>query len=136
MPSTSSPRAAEPAAPLQILVADDNETLRAAVRGLLRNLGHSVETVSNGPDAVEAAARRAFDLVFLDVQMPGMGGFEVARSLRQGQRRPEGPATSIIGLSGEGEDPDAYAAAGMDDFLVKPVRLGDLVRVLDRVARP
>ena len=116
--------------PLRILVADDNEMLRAAVRGLLEGLGHSVDVVANGREAVESAAREDFDLVFLDVQMPEMDGFEAARSLRHrhaGGRRPR-----IIGLSGESEERESYAAAGMDDFLIKPVRLADLVHVIRR----
>ena len=117
-------------APLRILVADDNEMLRAAVRGLLERLGHSVDVVANGREAVESAAREDFDLVFLDVQMPEMDGFEAARSLSH--RHAGGHRPRIIGLSGESEERESYAAAGMDDFLIKPIRLADLVHVITR----
>jgi CheY-like chemotaxis protein len=130
MSATLPPTAARIQAPLRILLADDNEMLRAAIRGLLERLGHSVDVVTNGREAVESAARGDFDLVLLDVQMPVMGGLEAARSLRHrqaGGRRPR-----IIGLSGEGEERASYAAAGMDDFLIKPVRLADLVHVITR----
>jgi len=115
-------------APLRILVADDNEMLRAAVRGLLQSFGHSVSVATSGREAIESAAREEFDFVFLDVQMPDIGGFEAARSLRHGHA--DGRPPRIIGLSGEGEDRESYAAAGMDDFLLKPVRIADLARVL------
>jgi len=134
MPATLSPPADKMRAPLRILVADDNEMLRVAIRGLLRNLGHAVEVVANGREAVEAAAHDDYDLVFLDIQMPEMGGFEAARLCRQENTRGQPPR--IVGLSGEPEDRETYAAAGMDDFLVKPIRLTDLVHVLKHFQRP
>jgi CheY-like chemotaxis protein len=110
--------------PLRILVADDNEMLGAAVQGLLRSLGHSVDVVTNGREAIESAARGDFDVVFLDVQMPEMDGFAVAHSLRQKHRG--GLRPRIIGLSAERPERKSYVAAGMDDFLQKPVRLAEL----------
>jgi two-component system sensor histidine kinase/response regulator len=115
-----------------ILVADDNETFRAAIRGLLGCLGHTVEVASNGREAVEAASREKFDFVFLDIQMPEMGGFEAAALLRHGGL---GAAPfRIIGLSAWGGYAQASGTAVMDHFLVKPVRLDDLVGVLGRFA--
>jgi CheY-like chemotaxis protein len=114
---------------LRILVVDDNEVLRTAVQGLLRQMGHSTDAARDGLEALEAAAGRAYDVVMLDVQMPGMGGFEASRSLSQG--RPNGGRPRIIGFSGEPEDEQSYRAAGMDDFLIKPVRPADLARALD-----
>jgi CheY-like chemotaxis protein len=113
---------------LKILLVDDNEVLLTAVRGLLRLMGHAADVARNGREAVEAAARRAYDVVLLDVQMPEMGGFETARTLRRDV--PGGTRPRIIGCSGESADREWYTAAGMDDFLVKPVRPGDLERVL------
>jgi CheY-like chemotaxis protein len=113
---------------LRILVVDDNEVLLAAVRGLLRLMGHSTDVARNGREALEAAARNRYDVVLLDVQMPEMGGFEAARILRHDA--PSGTPPRIIGLSGESVDREAYEAAGMDDFLVKPVSPRDLARVL------
>lgn len=117
---------------LRILVADDNDVLRVAVQGLLRNLGHTVKAVINGREAVELAAREDFDLVFLDMQMPEMGGLEAAHMLRRDHD--EEHRSHIIGLSAQAEENALYAAAGMDDFLVKPVRLDDLVRVTKQYA--
>jgi CheY-like chemotaxis protein len=113
---------------LEILVADDHEFLRAAMRGLLRGLGHCVDVVTNGREAIEAAAHRDYDVIFLDVQMPEMGGFEAALVLRQ--TCPDGDRTRIIGVSGEEDCEESIVAAGMDAFLLKPVRLGDLMRIL------
>ncbi len=116
--------------PLRILVADDNDLLRAAVRGLLGSLGHSVEVANDGREALAAGAREAFDLVFLDMEMPVMGGLEAARLLSRGRGDRRGPR--IIGFSAECEERGSYSAAGIDEFLIKPVRLADLVRVTRR----
>jgi CheY-like chemotaxis protein len=135
MPAKPKPLTVRVQAPttLRILVADDNEMLGAAVGGLLQSLGHSVDVVTNGREAVESAAREDFDAVFLDVQMPEMGGFEAAHRLRH--ENAGGRPPRIIGLSGESPDHESYTAAGMDDFLLKPVRLADLVQALNlRVA--
>jgi CheY-like chemotaxis protein len=114
---------------LKILLVDDNEVLLAAIRGLLRLMGHSADVARNGREALEATERQAYDVVLLDIQMPEMGGFEAARRLRRDA--PGGARPRIIGLSGESADKRSYADSGMDDFLIKPVRPGDLARVLD-----
>lgn len=127
------PCASTTRAPLRVLLADDNVMLRTAIGGLLQILGCSVDVVANGREAVELASREDFDVVLLDLQMPVMGGLEAARSLR---RRHDGRArTLIIGFSGEVEDRETCEAAGMDDFVAKPVRFADLVLVLERRSR-
>jgi CheY-like chemotaxis protein len=119
---------APPLCPLRILLADDNEMILTAVRGLLQSLGHAVETVVNGRAAIESASRNRFDFVFLDMQMPEMDGIEAARYLSNERAANDRPR--IIGLSGECTEREFYTAFGMDEFLAKPVRLEDLVQVL------
>ncbi len=114
---------------LRILLADDDEILGAAVGGLLEHLGHSVDVVTSGREAIEFAMRENFQVVFLDIQMPGMGGLEAAHWLRH-DRAIERPLR-IIGFSCERPDREAYQASGMDAFLLKPVRLADLIQVLN-----
>jgi polar amino acid transport system substrate-binding protein len=127
LPATAGPGS------LRILVADDNEMLRGAVQSLFRLLGYSVDAVANGREAVEAAARQEYALVLLDIQMPEMNGFEAARSIRGDC--PSGDRTRIVGLSAEGEETASFGAAGMDDYLRKPVLFADLVRILNRLPR-
>ena len=94
--------------PRRILVADDNEMLRSAFRGLLQGLGHTVDVVTNGREAVELVAREIYDLVFLDIQMPVMDGFEAALSIRPepaGVRVPR-----IIGVSAESEERESCSS--------------------------
>jgi CheY-like chemotaxis protein len=128
MLATLPPSASRARTPLRILLADDHEMLRTAMRGLFQILGCSVDVVANGREAIELASQEDYDFVLLDFQMPEMGGLEAARSLRQSygsQLRPR-----IIGLSGQAEERETWAAAGMDDFLAKPVRLVDLIQLL------
>jgi len=113
---------------LKILLVDDNEVLLMAIRGLLRLMGHTTDVARNGHEALEATSRQMYDVVLLDIQMPGMGGYEAARTLRSDF--PVGTSPRIIGFSGESAERELYVASGMDDFLVKPVRPTDLERVL------
>jgi CheY-like chemotaxis protein len=116
-------------ASLRILVADDNAVLRTAVRGILRLQGHAAESVANGRQAVEEAARRAYDLVLLDIHMPVMDGLEAAAELREGRAH---GAPWIVGVSADDDGPDVYASAGFDDFLRKPLGARDLARMVER----
>lgn len=113
---------------LRILVADDNETLRLAVSAMLRILGHRIDSVRDGREAVDAAARGDYDVVLLDLQMPVMDGIEAAGVMSR--RRTPGASPRLIGMSGNAREQEWARAAGMDHFLAKPVRVRDLARVL------
>ena len=130
MPTTVSVPSAGPSERLRILVTDDHEVLRAAIRGQLLNLGHAVDEATTGLEAVEAAARERYDLVLLDVQMPEMDGITAARLIRKDSR---GHPPWIVGISAETMQPEAFSRAGMDNFLVKPVRLVNMTRVLSSI---
>lgn len=113
---------------LAVLVADDNETLRLAISAMLRVLGHRVDCVGDGLEAVRAACERAYDVVFLDVQMPEMGGIEAAAWLRRSP--PRGACPRLVGMSGDAGEREQARVAGMDDFLAKPILARDVARVL------
>ena len=83
---------------LKILLVDDNEVLLMALRGLLRLMGHTIDMARNGREAVEAATRDNYDVVFLDIQMPEMGGYEAAQALRMDFA--VGTPPRIVGFSG------------------------------------
>lgn len=120
-----------PPTSLTILLADDDAIGRATLRGLIERAGHRVDLARNGREALEATAARAYDLVLLDMQMPEMDGPEAASWIRR--RRARG-LPWIIGLSAE-PAPDDGALSSLDDFLLKPVRLRDLVRALESFER-
>jgi signal transduction histidine kinase/CheY-like chemotaxis protein len=114
--------------PLVVLVAEDNEINALLTRTLLVRLGHLPVTAESGAAALErwSAASEAgapFDLVLMDMHMPGMDGLEAARRIRAAEANRNGPRTPIIALTANAfaEDRDACLAAGMDGFLVKPL---------------
>ena len=111
---------------LRILLVDDNQTNRLIGQRLLARDGHFVETAKNGRDAVQAAATGTFDLILMDVSMPEMDGNEATRQIRE---LPE-PQRSvpIIALTANAVrgDRERFLAAGMDDYLSKPLRLAEL----------
>ena len=120
------------AASLKILFADDDPVLRTAVRGLLRLKGYRADVVSNGREALAAALVRDYDFVFLDIEMPEMNGYEAAIRIRESHR--EFPPW-IVGISGDPE-PERAFAVGMDEFLVKPLLIDQLIQILEHAPEP
>jgi signal transduction histidine kinase/CheY-like chemotaxis protein len=127
---------------LNILVAEDNEINALLARALLVRLGHQPTIAGNGAAALESylaamSAGTPYDLVLMDVHMPDVDGLEAARRMRaieaDGAHR-----TPIIALTANayGEDREACLAAGMDDFLVKPLDREHLAAVLAAIRRP
>jgi signal transduction histidine kinase/CheY-like chemotaxis protein/HPt (histidine-containing phosphotransfer) domain-containing protein len=117
---------------LRILAAEDNAVNQLLLVELLESFGHSVEIAGNGREAVEAVEEREFDLILMDIQMPLVSGVEATRSIRQ---LPE-PMSSIPiialsanAMSGQREE---YLAAGMNDYLSKPIDAADLRAALLR----
>jgi CheY-like chemotaxis protein len=126
---------------LSILVAEDNEINALLARALLTRLGHRPTIAGNGEAAVEswAAARTAgkpFDLVLMDVQMPGMDGLEAARRIRAAETQAGDRPVRMLALTAnaQSEDRAACLAAGMDGLLVKPLDRERLREALDAVA--
>jgi PAS domain S-box-containing protein len=119
----------EPSAPqaARILIVDDLAVNRELVRAMLTPFGHTFEEASTGAEAVEAALRSGFDLILMDLQMPGMDGFEAARTIRA--TAPLNCGTPIIALSANVLPAHIIACklAGMDDHLGKPIALPALV---------
>ena len=113
---------------LSILVAEDNEINALLARALLTRLGHRPTIASNGEAAVESwlaarAAGASYDLVLMDVQMPGMDGLEAARCIRAAEAQAGSKRTHMLALTAnvQAEDHEAALAAGLDGLLVKPL---------------
>jgi signal transduction histidine kinase/CheY-like chemotaxis protein len=129
--------AAEVSAPattgLRVLVVDDNLDAAEMLATLLELRGHEVRMAHTGPDALEVAAAFAPQIVFLDIGLPGLNGYEVARRLRAAHA----PAPMLVAVTGWGTDEDRRqaAAAGFDRHLVKPVDLTKLEAALVDVRR-
>lgn len=125
----------------RLLVADDNPVNQLVIVRLLENLGCRVDVVNNGREAVSAVIRTAYDLVFMDCQMPEMDGFEATRAIRMSEAAAGLAGTAVARETGSlrfrlpiialtanamSDDRDACLAAGMDEHLTKPARLDSL----------
>jgi CheY-like chemotaxis protein len=117
--------------PLRILLADDNPVNLKVGRAYLEKMGYRVGLVSNGLEVIQSLELQPYDIVFLDVQMPEMDGYETSRLIR---RRWKDERPTLIAMTGnvmEG-DREKCLAAGMDDYISKPVRAKELEGILVR----
>ncbi len=117
-----------------MLVVDDNQDAANSLAMLLRLKGHEVRVVHNGPAALELVGEYRPEQVFLDIGMPGMDGYEVARRLRQFPGLEKIRLAAITGW-GQQEDRRRTAEAGFDHHLVKPVELSALEGLLAELKR-
>jgi len=120
--------------PLRILLAEDNVVNQKLALRLLQQMGYRADLASNGVEAIESVQRQTYDVVLMDVQMPEMDGLEASKAIaaRWGAReRPRIVAMTANAMQG---DRDLCIAAGMDDYVTKPIRVDALVEALTRVA--
>jgi CheY-like chemotaxis protein len=123
------PRASQ----LRILVAEDNATNQQLARLLLQKIGYRADMVGNGLEALEALERQPYDVVLMDVQMPEMDGLEATRRIHLRWPGAERPRIIAVTANAMSEEREACLAAGMDDYVSKPIRLDHLVGALARV---
>jgi CheY-like chemotaxis protein/HPt (histidine-containing phosphotransfer) domain-containing protein len=130
----ASPRTRAASARLVVLLVEDNIVNQRLATRLLEKEGHEVSIAANGRAALEAIARRAFDLVLMDVQMPEMDGFEATRAIRAGERGHVGhlPIVAMTAHAMKG-DRERCLDAGMDAYVAKPVQREVLLATIDRV---
>jgi signal transduction histidine kinase/CheY-like chemotaxis protein len=116
---------------LRILLAEDNVVNQRVALRMLNRLGYRADIATNGVEVIEALGRQSYDAVLLDVQMPEMDGLEAARRIRELWN----PGPWLIALTANAleEDREACLAAGMNDYVSKPVALAALEKALDRV---
>ena len=118
--------------PLRILLAEDNVVNQKVALRLLGQMGYRADVAANGLEAIEAVARQTYDVVLMDVQMPELDGFEASREINRrwpGERRPRIVAMTANAMQG---DRELCEAAGMDDYVAKPIRVEELVAALER----
>jgi CheY-like chemotaxis protein/HPt (histidine-containing phosphotransfer) domain-containing protein len=119
-------------ATVRVLLAEDNLTNQEVALGMLQKLGLSCDIVSTGLEAIQALQSSPYDLVLMDVRMPVMDGLEATRRIRDPQSAVPDHAIPVVAMtaSAMSEDRDACLAAGMSDFLAKPVSIDALRQVL------
>jgi signal transduction histidine kinase/CheY-like chemotaxis protein/HPt (histidine-containing phosphotransfer) domain-containing protein len=118
--------------PLRILLAEDHAVNQKVVLHILSQMGYSADVASDGAEALEAVSRAPYDIVLMDVQMPVMDGLEATRRIRQ--KFPEGASPRILATTAAAMrgDRERCLAAGMDDYLTKPIRPPELQAALVR----
>jgi two-component system, sensor histidine kinase and response regulator len=126
---------APPGSPLRILLAEDNPVNQRVASSMLRKRGHSVEIANDGQYALDLHAAAEFDLILMDVQMPRMDGIEATRWIRQREQQ-SGRHTPVVGLSATCTDEGRRASieAGMNAYLLKPIRDEQLFETIERIA--
>ena len=119
--------------PLRILVVDDNVDTVLSFSMLLKESGHEVRTAHDGPTAVQIATEYIPDVVLLDIGLPGLNGYEVAKQIR---KQPTLKNVVLVALTGYGQESDRQASieAGFDHHLIKPARLEQVRKILASVA--
>jgi PAS domain S-box-containing protein len=115
---------------LRILLAEDNPVNQMVMQKMLNKLGYQADLVANGLEVLRSLETENYDLILMDVQMPEMDGFEAARAIRKlwaSSDQPKIIAITAYALEG---DREMCLAAGMDDYISKPVKLEDLAKML------
>ena len=125
-----------PPARLHILVVDDNEINRKLNAILLHQWGIAVDEAADGAAAVAACGRRRFDLILMDVHMPAMDGVEATRRIRMLQEGGEMPPVVALTANAMSGDRERYLAAGMDDYLEKPLTEEALCKTIEKWCSP
>ncbi len=127
------------ASPSRILLAEDNIVNQRLATRVLEKAGHFVVIANNGREALTALQKQMFDVVLMDVQMPDMDGFEATKAIRKSELG-QGMHVPIIAMTAHAMtgDRERCLAAGMDDYLSKPIRSADLLNIIEkhRVSEP
>ena len=134
LPTTESQSLFNPALginhPLRILLAEDNLINQKVALRMLEHLGYTADLAANGHEAIAALANYPYDLILMDIQMPEMDGVQATQHIRQivkPDRQPHIVAVTANALAG---DREKYLASGMDDYISKPIKVEELIRVL------
>ena len=116
--------------PFQILVAEDNMINQKLIRNVFELLGYKMDIAANGLEAIDSLQRKNYDLIFMDVQMPEMNGYEATGIIVQSkmEKRPVIIAMTANAMRG---DREKCIEAGMDDYITKPLRVDDLIKMIE-----
>ncbi len=124
------------AVPRRILLVEDQPANQKVAQGILKKLGHRVDTASDGREALAALGKKPYDAVLMDIQMPGMDGLETTRHIRSADAGVLDPDVPIVAMTAHAMkgDRERYMAAGMDGYLAKPISIDGLRRAIESAA--
>ncbi len=128
-------RLPSPVKTLKILLVEDDVVNQNVTRRLLKKVGHQVESVNNGLDAVMLLEQQPFDVVLMDIQMPVLDGVEATKRIREKEYTGGGRHIPIIAMTAHAisGDRERFLSLGMDEYVAKPVQLNELIRKIDKV---
>lgn len=123
---------------LSILLVEDNMVNQAVARGMLNKLGFVADGATDGKDALRQLSETDFDLVFMDVQMPIMGGLEATQKIRDGEANGRNKHVPIIAMTAHATKKDRQMCldAGMDDYIPKPISSKLITEAMNRTLSP
>ncbi len=124
---------ADPHRPLKILIAEDNPVNQRVAQHLLELLGYESDVVSNGQSVIDALQQQTYDVILMDMRMPGMDGVEATRRIRRLGGQVSQPWIVAMTANAVNEDRQRCLAAGMNDYLSKPIRRDTLSQALSKV---
>ena len=119
--------------PLRILLAEDNVVNQKLALRLLQQMGYRADLASNGVEAIESIERQPYDVVLMDVQMPEMDGLQATQQITARWAAPQRPRIVAMTANAMQGDREECLAAGMDDYITKPIRVDHLVEALNNV---
>ena len=115
--------------PFQILVAEDNLINQKLIRNIFELLGYKTDIAANGLEALEALKRKNYNLIFMDIQMPEMNGYEATEIIVE-RRKVDRPVIIAMTANAMQGDRDKCLEAGMNDYITKPMRISDLINII------
>jgi PAS domain S-box-containing protein len=121
---------------LQILIAEDSAINQKLAQAHLKNLGYEADVAANGFEVIYALALKPYDVILMDVQMPEMDGIETTKTIRRDYPAHEQPHIIAMTASDASEDRDLCFAAGMNDYLSKPINVEQLKQILAAIPAP
>ena len=121
--------------PLRILLAEDNPTNQVLTLAMLDRLGYRADVAGNGGEVLKTLQRQFYDVILMDVQMPEMDGLEATREVRRSFNPVCQPRIIALTADAMKEDRERCLAAGMDDYVSKPIQVNELISALNRTPR-
>jgi CheY-like chemotaxis protein len=118
--------------PLEILLVEDNPVNQKVAIRYLQRMGYRADAVANGLEAVHAMRERDYQLIFMDVQMPEMDGYAATREIRAKTAQDRQPIIIALTANAMQGDRERCLAAGMDDYITKPVKIDEIQRIISQ----